>query len=420
MLRANTQISFTLKNLTRRVGANHTFVQRSVKNFLYRPTVRALDDRWYTSSPVVSRKRKEEEIIQQIYDELPEIQTLNRPADMTDEDIDDLFEEVEERIREEEEARFVPNWKPGMRKRHIQVSYNLEDLIEGDDPNKEPRWTQLDMRCGMLAIKVGMMPYFDEWGIRHPCTILFADQNVVLGHKTQDKHGYIAVQVAAGQRKGKNVIKAIMGQYKDLMDNTEYEDDNPPNLVREFRVSDERWLIPLHTQIHARHFVPGQNVDVAGISKGKGFQGPMKRHGFKGFPASHGVSKYHRGHGSVGSCQDPGRVWKGKKMAGRMGCDRVTVQNLRVVKVDRGRNLIFVRGHVPGPRGRFLEVRDAKKKPLWRTDKVLANADGSIPDRPPLPTFTFDESIDGSGEAGYEDIMPPGQKDPLNYAEEFA
>jgi len=218
-----------------------------------------------------------------------------------------------------------------------------------------------------------------------------------------DKHGYWAVQIAAGQRKRKNVGVSVLGQYKQILS----DDENPPYLVKEFRVTDPEHLLPLHTQIHARHFVPGQNVDVSGISKGKGFQGAMKRHNFGGMPASHGVSKSHRALGSTGQCQDPGRVFKGKKMAGRMGTDRVTVQNLRIIKIDRGRNLLFVEGAVPGNKGNFVEIRDAVKKPMWKTDKVL---DGL--DRPPLPTFEFDESMDGCGEANVE-FMPMPPNDPL-------
>ena len=350
----------------------------------------------------------------QVFNEQPELQTINRPDDMTDEDIDEMFQEEIAKYKKQEEDRFVPNWKPGMRKRPLQYTYDEEEFEYALDPTLEPRWTHLDRRCGLLAIKVGMMPLFDDWGVRHTCTILFVDQNTVLGHKTEEKHGYIAVQICAGQRKRKNVSKAVLGQYKDLMNDTEYEDDHPPYLMREFRLSDERWLIPVNTTMHARHFVPGQNVDIAGISKGKGFQGPMKRWGFSGMPASHGVSKSHRAHGSTGSCQDPGRVWKGKKMAGRMGGDRVTVQNLRVMKIDRGRDLIFVRGHVPGNRGGFVEIRDSIKKPLWKTEKVQAKEDGTIPDRPPLPTFEYDQNVDGCGEAGHEELMPPDQKDPLS------
>jgi ribosomal protein L3 len=181
-------------------------------------------------------------------------------------------------------------------------------------------------------------------------------------------------------------------------------------LVKEFRLTDEEHLLPIGSQIHARHFVPGQNVDVAGTSKGKGFQGAMKRHGFAGMPATqHGTSRSHRALGSTGQYQDPGKVFKGKKMAGRMGSDRVTVQNLRVLKVDRGRDLIFVSGAVPGgQKGGFVEIKDAVKKPLWRTDKVMEALE-----RPPLPTFEYDPEIDGTG-VGFEEFMPRQDEDPLD------
>merc|ERR1719201_380005 len=141
-------------------------------------------------------------------------------------------------------------------------------------------------------------------------------------------------------------------------------DVHPPYLVREFRVSSELYLPSPGTIIPARHFVPGQAVDISGVNKGKGFQGGMKRHGFQGMPASHGVSKSHRSIGSTGQCQDPGRVFKGKKMPGRMGATRITVQNLRVIMIDRGRNLVYVNGGVPGQKGAFVEIRDAVKRSL--------------------------------------------------------
>jgi large subunit ribosomal protein L3 len=338
-------------------------------------------------------------------------QTINNPG-LTDEEIDVIFAEEEARLEAEKADKFMPNWKPGMRKRKLQFSYNLEDfeyeaaLLRGEE---DYRWTLLDRRCGAIAIKVGMMPLFDQkWGVRYPCTILFVDSNIVLGHKTEEKHGYNAVRIAAGQRKRKNVGKCVLGQYQGILDK-DTENENPPHLIREFRVSSPRHLPPLHARIHARHFVPGQNVDVAGISKGKGFAGAMKLHNFGGMPASHGVSRSHRALGSTGQCQDPGRVFRGKKMAGRMGSDRVTVQNLRVLQVDRGRNLLYVLGAVPGSKGTFVEVRDAVKKPLWKTDKV----EGAV-DRPPLPTFDYDDAIDGCGQAGFEVFMPSPLLDPLD------
>jgi len=369
-----------------------------------------ISKQYYHASPALRNKDDDDDNENGKSYETEDYVVINN-TDMTEEEIEKMFEEEEARMREEEEAKYVKNWKPGMRKRVLEQSISLEEFQYELEPEKyEPRWTLRDKRCGGLAIKVGMMPIYDDWGVRHPCTILVMDKNIVLGHKTMEKHGYWANQVAAGERKAKNVGKCVMGQYKNLLE----DNDNPPYVVREFRVTDENLLLPLHTQIHARHFVPGQNVDVSGISKGKGFQGGMKRHGFGGLPASHGVSKAHRSIGSTGACQDPGRVFKGKKMPGHMGVERVTKQNLRVIKVDRGRNLLYVLGAVPGNKGAFVEIRDAVKKPLWRTDKVV----GGI-DRPPLPTFEF-EDLDGNGEGGHEEFMPLPQIDPLIPAEDVA
>jgi len=319
-----------------------------------------------------------------------------------------IIDEEEAKMLAEKEAKTYPNWKPGQRKRPLITTRSEEEFERELMPEKfidNPIWTLRDKRCGALAIKIGMMPVWDEvWGVRHAATVLWLDRNIVLGHKTADKHGYSAIRVAAGERKAKNVSKPILGQYK----NDPQLAQSPPYMVREFRITDEAHLLPIHSTIHARHFVPGQNVDISGISKGKGFQGAMKRHGFSGMPASHGTSLSHRSLGSTGQCQDPGKVFKGKKMAGRMGTDRVTIQNLQILKIDRGRNLIYVKGHVPGQKGNFVEIRDAVKKPLWRTDKVL----GSL-ERPPLPTFEYDSEIDGTGNC-YEEFMPIGDDDPLD------
>lgn len=315
------------------------------------------------------------------------------------------------KLEEGAASKDYSDWKPGERKRSLLVSYRLEDFEYELDPNAEAKWTLRDKRCGALAIKVGMMPVWDDWGERHACTVLFLDTNIVMGHKRLNKHGYMAVQLAAGERKRKNVGKCLFGQYANSGVDTLAE--SPPYVIREFRVTNESLLLPIGSRIHARHFVPGQNVDVAGITKGKGFQGAMKRHGFGGMPATHGTSKSHRSLGSTGQCQDPGKVFKGKKMAGRMGTDRVTVQNLRVIKIDRGRNLLYVKGAIPGNKGAFVEVKDAVKKPLWSTDKVEGF------DRPPLPTFQY-EAVDGCGEAGHDLFMPLSNRDPFADDEEAA
>jgi large subunit ribosomal protein L3 len=318
-----------------------------------------------------------------------------------------LIEEAEAEMMATEEAKKYPEWIPGQRKRPLITTSSEEEFERALMPEKfkdNPIWTLRDKRCGALAIKVGMMPVWDEWGVRHACTVLWLDRNIVLGHKTIDKHGYVGMQVAAGERKAKNVGKCVGGQYQEVAELSAA----PPYLVKEFRLTDEDHLLPIGSQIHARHFVPGQNVDIAGTSKGKGFQGAMKRHGFAGMPATHGTSRSHRALGSTGQCQDPGKVFKGKKMAGRMGSDRVTTQNLRVLKVDRGRDLIYIAGGVPGQKGGFVEIKDSVKKPLWRTDKVMEALE-----RPPLPTFDYDPEIDGTGVC-CEEFMPRLGEDPLD------
>lgn len=332
-------------------------------------------------------------------------------TEMSEAEAQKIIDEELAKIEEEEASKDYSDWKPGQRKRSLQVTYRLEDFEYELNPESKPKWTLRDKRCGALGIKVGMMPIWDDWGERHPCTVLYLDTNIVLGHKTMEKHGYMAVKLGAGERKRKNVNKVVLGQYKHV----DGLDETPPYLVREFRVTDRDWLLPIGSHVNARHFVPGQNVDVAGISKGKGFQGAMKLHGFGGMPASHGTSKSHRALGSTGQCQDAGRVFKGKKMAGRMGTDRVTVQNLRIVKIDRGRNLLYVRGAISGNKGEFVEIRDAIKKPLWGTSKVLDQMD-----RPPLPTFDYDQEVDGSGQAGHELFMPLSKQDPFGDDEAVA
>jgi large subunit ribosomal protein L3 len=328
-------------------------------------------------------------------DDDEEIQTIHADH-LTKEQIEEILREEEALMEEVHKAKFVENWKPGMKKRPLRMSYRLEDFGSPNSNEQEDiaPWTLRDKRTGLLAIKVGMVPLYDDlaWGTRYPCTVLHVHDNVVVGHKTDDKHGYSAVQIGAGRRKRKNVGVSVLGQYRHLLGSgsgSENDDDDdsaedPPYLMREFRVNPD-CAIPVGSRLHASHFVPGQNVDVSATSSGKGFQGGMKRHGFAGLPASHGVSRSHRSIGSTGQCQDPGKVFKGKKMPGRMGGKRITTQNLRVVKVDRGRNLLYVMGSVPGKNGNFVEVKDAVKRPLWNTLHVPDKRD-----RPPhLPVRPF-------------------------------
>ena len=324
---------------------------------------------------------------------------------ITNEEARAIFEKELASMEAEEEAKLFKDWVPGTRKRPLVVSLKESDF----DLDANKQWTTRHKRCGALGIKLGMMPVWDDWGERHACTAIFLDTNIVMEIKTKEKHGYDAVVLGAGERKLKRVKKTLLGFYEKI------GLKQPPAITREFKLyspdPENINVIPEPgTQIHARHFVPGQNVDVAGISKGKGFQGAMKRHNFKGMPATHGVSKSHRALGSTGQCQDPGRVFKGKKMAGRMGADRVTTQNLRVLKIDRGRNILYIKGAVPGNKGSFVEIKDAIKKPLWGTNFVEGKEDCKIP---PLPTFEYDQNIDGTGQSGFDVFMPIHDKDPL-------
>mmetsp|Transcript_18946 Transcript_18946/g.23320 ORF Transcript_18946/g.23320 Transcript_18946/m.23320 type:complete len:452 (+) Transcript_18946:29-1384(+) len=325
---------------------------------------------------------------------------------------DAIYPTITETPDEELARTMLARWKEaggahsGMRKRPLKVAHTFE-AFEEEKEGKIVWAQQRRKRVGAIGLKLGMIPVWDDWGIRYGCTVLHLDSNVVLSIKTKAVDGYDAVRVGAGEYKAKNVNKPLRGIYESwgVM-------DHPPYVVKEFRVTPIEGLDvvpPVGTVIHARHFVPGQAVDVASTSKGKGFQGAMKRHNFKGMPASHGVSKSHRALGSTGQCQDPGRVFKGKKMAGRMGGKRVTTQNMRIIKVDRGQNLIYVLGAVPGPPGRFVEIRDAVKRPFFGTAKV----EGAV-ELPPLPTFAYEEGIDGCGKIGDFEVMKPlEEKDPM-------
>lgn len=212
------------------------------------------------------------------------------------------------------------------------------------------------MRSGLIAQKVGMTRLFTDNGEHVPVTVLKVDGCKVVAARTEDKDGYTAVQLGLGTAKVKNVSKAMRGHFAAAK-------VEPMKKLAEFRVSAEN-LLEAGAELSADHFVPGQFVDVTGTSIGKGFAGAMKRHNFGGLEATHGVSISHRSHGSTGQCQDPGRVFKGKKMAGHLGNERVTLHNLRVVATDAERGLIMVKGAVPGAKGGWLLVRDAVKKPL--------------------------------------------------------
>jgi large subunit ribosomal protein L3 len=212
------------------------------------------------------------------------------------------------------------------------------------------------MRSGVIAQKVGMMRVFTDAGEHVPATVLQLANCQVISHRTQDRDGYVALQLGAGTRKVRNVTKAERGHFAAAK-------VEPKRKLAEFRV-EESELIPVGAEITADHFVVGQYVDVTGTSIGKGFAGPMKRWNFGGLRASHGVSISHRSHGSTGGRQDPGKTFKNKKMAGHMGVDRVTTLNLKVVMTDVERGLVLVEGAVPGAKGGWITLRDAVKKAL--------------------------------------------------------
>jgi large subunit ribosomal protein L3 len=214
------------------------------------------------------------------------------------------------------------------------------------------------MRSGVIAKKLGMTRLFLENGTQVPVTVLQLDTLQVVAQRTADKDGYTAVQLGAGTAKVSRTTAAQRGHFAKA-------NVAPKRKIAEFRVSPEN-LIDVGAEITADHYVAGQHVDVAGTSTGKGFAGAMKRHNFGGLRASHGVSVSHRSHGSTGQCQDPGKVFKGKKMAGHLGAVRVTTQNLTVVRTDAARGLIMIKGAVPGTAGGWVTVKDAVKKPAHK------------------------------------------------------
>jgi large subunit ribosomal protein L3 len=212
----------------------------------------------------------------------------------------------------------------------------------------------MTMRSGVIAKKLGMTRLFLENGTQVPVTVLQVDSLQVVAQRTADKDGYTAVQLGAGLAKAKRTTAAQRGHFAKAK-------VEPKRVLAEFRVSPEN-LIDVGAEITAEHYVPGQYVDIAGTTIGKGFAGAMKRHNFGGLRASHGVSVSHRSHGSTGQRQDPGKVFKGKKMAGHMGDVRVTTQNLTVVRTDVARGLIMIKGAVPGSKGGWVTIKDAVKK----------------------------------------------------------
>jgi large subunit ribosomal protein L3 len=218
------------------------------------------------------------------------------------------------------------------------------------------------IRTGLLTIKLGMTRLFNADGEHVPVTVLQLDQCQVVGQRTKDKHGYTALQIGSGKAKVKNVPKPMREYYAKAK-------VEPKKKLVEFRVSEDA-LLEAGAELKADHFKAGQFVDVTSTSIGKGFAGPMKRWNFRGLRASHGVSIRHRSHGSTGQRQDPGKVFKGKHMAGHMGARRVTTLNLEIAAIDVEQGLLMIRGAVPGSEGAYVRVRDSIKNKKPRVKQV--------------------------------------------------
>jgi large subunit ribosomal protein L3 len=254
------------------------------------------------------------------------------------------------------------------------------------------------MRTGVIAKKLGMTRFFDEAGVHVPVTVLSLDGCQVVAQRTQEKDGYVALQLGAGAKKAKNTSKGMRGHFaKALVE--------PKRKLAEFHVSEEN-LIEVGAEITADHFLAGQPVDVQGLTVGKGFQGGIKRWNFGGLRATHGVSVSHRSLGSTGNRQDPGRTFKGKKMAGHLGQETVTTLNLTVFRVDVERGLILIKGAVPGTEGTYVKIRDAIKKAapadLPRPGAFRKAGEDSSTKNGAAPAVTEAPAEDAAPEAGDE------------------
>jgi len=237
----------------------------------------------------------------------------------------------------------------------------------------------------MIARKLGMTRVFTDQGRNIPVTVLDVGGCQVVATRTADRDGYTAVQLGFGNARAKNVTKAMRGHFAKAK-------VEPRKRLAEFRVSEDA-LLDVGAEVGPGHFVAGQFVDVAGTSIGKGFAGALKRHHFHGLRASRGVSVSHRSHGSTGQCQDPGKVFKGKKMAGQMGNVRVTTQNLEIVSTDDNRGLILVKGAVPGAKGGYVLVRDAVKRGLPEDAPFPAGIVGTPEEDTPVEEAATDAAV---------------------------
>ena len=214
----------------------------------------------------------------------------------------------------------------------------------------------MNKRTGLIGTKIGNSSFYDDFGKSLPVTILKIDECVVSEIKTIEKNGYSSIQLVSidGKKEIKKLKKPQQKKFASL-------DINPKKVIKEFRVDQDN-ILEVGSTLNVSHFKPDQYVDVTSISIGKGFAGVMKRHNFGGLRASHGVSVSHRSHGSTGQNQDPGKVFKGKKMAGHMGSKKVTIQNLKVVEVDKVNNLLVIKGSVPGKKNSIIIIKDSIKK----------------------------------------------------------
>jgi large subunit ribosomal protein L3 len=228
----------------------------------------------------------------------------------------------------------------------------------------------MSQRTGLIGRKLGMTRLFGEGGAHVPVTVIDVSGNVVVAQRLSDRDGYTAVQVGYGTAKPKNVSQPERGHFAKAS-------VEPRQRLKEFRVSDDA-VVDIGAELSADHFVEGQLVDVTGTTIGKGFAGAMKRHGFGGLRASHGVSISHRSHGSTGQNQDPGKVFKGKKMAGHMGAKQRTAQHLKVVRVDSDRGLILLKGAIPGSEGGIVYLRDSVRRPLPEGAPMPAGTKGAV------------------------------------------
>ncbi|KAG9300689.1 hypothetical protein G9A89_023487 [Geosiphon pyriformis] len=278
-----------------------------------------------------------------------------------------------------QEEQQIQIWKPT----ETQIAWRVrkkterQELLRQQEEEPVPQWTPQSIRLGALARKQGMTSLWNEWGVLIPCTVLKLEncqviQNVI-HHSDSRPPNTCDVQLGCTNNpKPQNMTLALRNHFMRA-------GIHPKRHVQNFRITPDARL-PVGTEIVAAHFVPGQYVDIKGVSIGKGFAGVMKRWGFKGMPASHGTSGTHRHAGSTGQRTDPGKVFKGKKMAGRMGHDTCTTQNLQVVKIDNALNIIYVKGTIAGYAKQVVRITDAVKK--WGDSKFPKDA---LP--PPFPTI---------------------------------